>query len=219
MTCLFYFYYSDTHICYQIQRQEQKEADDNVRHQLDQELDSIRSLLLRPDPVSESLVRSSDGLNTGKAEEKDQEYDQFIRELVFDKRARPKDRLKTEEELALEEKEKLEKEERRRIRRMNGEDEASSSEDEGRSRKRKRPRGGDDLEDDFMLDGNGGLGAGLGGDEDEDSEGEDEESDETQMSLRVFRDEEAEPGGKQSPGHLREREEEQRTSSERIDCA
>ena len=173
---MFYFYYSDTHICYQIQRQEQKEADDNVRHQLDQELDSIRSLLLRPDPVSESLVRSSDGLNTGKAAEKDQEYDQFIRELVFDKRARPKDRLKTEEELALEEKEKLEKEERRRIRRMNGEDDASSSEDEGRSRKRKRPRGGDDLEDDFMLDGNGGLGAGLGGDEDEDSEEEDEES-------------------------------------------
>lgn len=166
----------------QIQRQEQKAADDDVRHQLDQELDSIRSLLLKPDPVSESLVKSSDGLNTGKAAEKDQEYDQFIRELVFDKRARPKDRLKTEEEIALEEKQKLEKEERRRIRRMKGEEGASSSEDEGRSRKRKRARGGDDLEDDFMLEEDaGGLGAGL--EEEESEEEEEEESEEGESDV------------------------------------
>ncbi|KZV76010.1 Nop14-like protein [Peniophora sp. CONT] len=163
---------------HKIQRQEQKLADDDVRHQLDQELDSIRSLLLKPDPVSESLVKSNDGLNTGKAAEKDQEYDQFIRELVFDKRARPKDRLKTEEELALEEKQKLEKEERRRIRRMNGQEDGSSSEDEGRSRKRKRARGGDDLEDDFMVEDEGGLGAGLEGEEGSEEEEDEEESEE-----------------------------------------
>lgn len=122
-------------------------------------------------------------MSTGKAAEKDQEYDQFIRELVFDKRARPKDRLKTEEELALEEKQKLEREERRRRRRMNGEDDASSSsEDEGRSRKRKREkekeRGGDDLEDDFMLEVGGGLGAGL----EEEEESGLEESDKQETS-------------------------------------
>ncbi|VDB97100.1 unnamed protein product [Peniophora sp. CBMAI 1063] len=189
---------------HKIQRQEQKDADDNVRHQLDQELDSIRSLLLKPDPVSESLVKSSDGLNTGKAAEKDQEYDQFIRELVFDKRARPKDRLKTEEELALEEKQKLEKEERRRIRRMNGEDDASgSSEDEGWSRKRKRERereredrGGDDLEDDFMLEVDGGLGAGL------EEESGLEESDEQESSEGGL-DEDAGSGGGAVSGRRR----------------
>ena len=37
-----------------------------------------------------------------KMDEKDQEYDQFVRELAFEKRAKPKDRTKTEEEIALE---------------------------------------------------------------------------------------------------------------------
>lgn len=83
-----------------------------------------------------------------KAEDK--EYDQVVRELAFEKRAKPKDRTKTEDELAKEEKEALEKAERQRIRRMNGDEEESGSDEEGGSRKRKRQRGGDDLEDDFM---------------------------------------------------------------------
>jgi nucleolar protein 14 len=96
-------------------------------------------------------------------EDPDQQYDQFVRELVFDQRSKPKDRTKTEEELALEAKIALEKAERQRIRRMNGEDDAESTGEEGRPVKRRRLIGGDDLEDDFDNDADDwdGLGRGL----------------------------------------------------------
>lgn len=135
-------------------------------------------------------------------DEKDQEYDQFVRELVFEKRAKPKDRTKTEEELALEEKEALEKAERKRIRRMNGED--WDSDDEagpgGKAKGEQKERGGDDLEDDFMEENpyDGGLGAGLGdvdvrqvgSDADEDGSEDDEED-----GSGGEEDDEDEPGG------------------------
>ena len=44
-----------------------------------------------------------------KQDEKYEEYDRIVRELAFEKRARPTDRTKSEEEIALEEKNKLEK--------------------------------------------------------------------------------------------------------------
>lgn len=168
----------------QMQRQMDKEKDENIRHELDQELDSIRSLLMAPDPLSAALERPTSAKGDVTSEGKqnhDLEYDQYVRELVFDKRAKPKDRTKTEEELAVKEKEALEKAEKKRLRRMRGEDEEESDED-GRG-KRKRARGGDDLEDDFMdEDGDlGGLGAGLGAGIDEDkggAEDDDEEADE-----------------------------------------
>jgi nucleolar protein 14 len=96
-------------------------------------------------------------------EDRDQQYDQFVRELVFDQRSKPKDRTKTEEELASEAKIALEKAERQRIKRMNGEDDAESSEEDGRPGKRRRLMGGDDLEDDFDddADDQDGLGRGL----------------------------------------------------------
>ncbi|KAH9977668.1 Nop14-like family-domain-containing protein [Lactifluus volemus] len=130
-------------------RQKQREEADDIRYQLDQELDTIRGLLSGPDPLSESLEQKLSSQAVGAAgEDRDQQYDQFVRELIFDQRSKPKDRAKTDEELALEAKCALEKAERRRIRRMNGEDDAII--------------GGDDLEDDFNdandLDG---LGGGL----------------------------------------------------------
>lgn len=80
----------------------------------------------------------------------------FVRELAMEKRAQPKDRTKTEEEIALEEREALIVAEKRRLRRMMGEKE--DSDDEGRQ----RDRGADDLGDDFILDEEAiGLGAGL----------------------------------------------------------
>ena len=183
-------------------RQNQQEEDENLRHELDQELDSIRSLLFAADttllPVEST--KSSEPKPTDDAPMKptspdqDQEYDQFVRELAFEARAKPKDRSKTEEELALEEKEALEKAERQRIRRMNGEEDESDGEDGGKRKGKRRERGGDDLEDDFMEEeGWSGLGAGLGeadegsiegsiegsdDEDDEDEEDEEEESDE-----------------------------------------
>ncbi|KAI0797123.1 nucleolar protein 14 [Abortiporus biennis] len=200
-------------------RQTQQDMDEKLRHELDEEFDSIRSLLYAPTPaakiapeeilaelhkeptstsaatVTSSEVVLSKDSQPGK-ENEDQEYDQYVRELAFEARAKPKDRTKTEEELAKEEKEALEKAERRRIRRMNGEPDESDDEDSGGVKKgKKRDRGGDDLDDDFYEEDDewNGLGAGLGvagkevdkglakGDEgsdvedDEEDEGSDEE--------------------------------------------
>jgi nucleolar protein 14 len=120
-----------------------------------------------------------------------------VRELVFDQRSKPKDRTKTEEELALEAKTALEKAERRRIRRMNGEDDAESSE-EGRPAKRRRSIGGDDLEDDFNdVDDWNGLGGGLKSSLDDASEegsSVDDSSDEDSSASEYGgRDEDPEP--------------------------
>lgn len=154
-------------------RQKQRDEADDIRHQLDQELDTIRGLLSGPDPLSESLEKKlgSQSFDTA-GDDRDQQYDQFVRELVFDQRSKPKDRTKTEEELALEAKNALEKAERQRIRRMNGESDAESSEEESRPAKRRRMTGGDDLEDDFGSSGEwDGLGGGLKPNLDNASEG------------------------------------------------
>ncbi|KAF8638535.1 hypothetical protein AX17_002078 [Amanita inopinata Kibby_2008] len=164
-------------------RQMEREKGDNIRLKLDQDFDSLRHLLYSAVPSVDDAtsvgqaVAQQRGLES-KAEaailattvedqlivaSQDKDYDHHVQELAFDKRSKPKDRTKTEEELALEEKEALEKAEHRRRKRMLGLDE-SDSEDEGKEKKR-RKRGGDDLEDDFESEGDvwGGLGAGLEG--------------------------------------------------------
>ncbi|KAK7696178.1 hypothetical protein QCA50_000829 [Cerrena zonata] len=175
---------------YKFMRQNQQEEDENLRHELDNELDSIRSLLFAPDttllPVESAATSepktSIDALVKAPHPDEDQEYDQFVRELAFEARAKPKNRTKTEEELALEEKEMLEKAEKQRIRRMNGEEdeEDDNGDGDGKRKGKRKGRGGDDLEDDFMdEDANwSGLGAGLGGAGDADVEGSIEGSDE-----------------------------------------
>lgn len=179
----------------------EKEEDENTRFQLDEEFNSIRGLLF--DGAGPSTT-GSNSVPLGRArplptqdspmvQQGDQEYDQFVRELAFDKRAKPKDRTKTEEELALEEKEALEKAERARVRRMMGiEDESEDDEERQRSRKRKRERGGDDLEDDFIGEDDEnvftGIGAGLVGekeDEDEDVSGFDSDEHATNSSGEI----------------------------------
>ena len=147
------------------------------------DFDSLRDLIYAPDPSSTgansiplgSGSRSEPALPQLAPEPQDTDYDQHVRELVYDKRAKPKDRTKTEEELALEEKEALEKAELRRRKRMLGLDE-SESDDEGMSR-RKRKRGVDDLEDDFEDTEWNGLGAGLGEDGDVRVGSDDDEED------------------------------------------
>lgn len=125
--------------------------------------------------------------------DEDKDYDVNVKELVLDKRAKPKDRTKTEEELALEAKEALEKAERRRVRRMNGEDGDSSDDDAPSRKKEKRSVGADDLEDDFQQEDGadwGGLGDGLASgrksertaDEDEEDEGDEDEDDDGSFS-------------------------------------
>lgn len=152
----------------------ERDQEDNVRHELDNQFAALRELIYAPDPSSSGSNSIPLGVRdkpSKPATETDpvaaklvsgDDYDQHVRELAYDQRAKPKDRTKTEEELALEAKEALEKAERRRRRRMLGLDE-SEDEDEVDTRKGKRKRGGDDLDDDYneISEGFNGLGAGL----------------------------------------------------------
>ena len=157
----------------QLRRQTERDQDDNIRHELDNQFSALQELIYAPDPsssgsnsiplgtreaVSRSLTNPDPVLSAIVNDDGD--YDQHVRELAFDKRSKPKDRTKTEEELALEEKEALEKAERRRQRRMLGQNESDSEEGVVKG---KRKRGADDLDDDFD-EGPGdwdGLGTGL----------------------------------------------------------
>lgn len=210
----------------QAQRQLEREQDDNTRHQLDQEFNDIRSLLLSGGQDSAKDV--FDKINL----EKEAQYDQSVRELALDRRAQPKDRTKTEDELAQEAKEALEKAERRRLKRMRGEpDDDDSSEEEGAARGGKREKsrgeaGGDDLEDDFDLgedeDDWAGLGAGIGAKRDagesdgEDSEEDSEEDDEEGSEEESDEDEDgdAEFSGEEEDGSESDGEEEEEDESE-----
>lgn len=172
------YYHSLITMMWQLRRQMEREQEENLRHQLDQDFDALRLLLYAPDPSStgsnsvplgrirEVTTKADATTDAPQAGNDEQDYDTHVRELAFDKRAQPKDRTKTEEELALEAKEALEKAERKRRRRMLGEDEVVESDEEGgRGRaknKRKREKGPDDLDDDFNDDELGGLGIGLG---------------------------------------------------------
>ncbi|KAG2149303.1 nucleolar protein 14 [Suillus clintonianus] len=196
-------------------RQLEKVQEESMRHQLDEDFDSLRSLLFAPgaqttDNNAASLGSSGDLPAIPSTDIDEQmDYDRQVRELAFDQRAKPKDRTKTEDELALEEKENLEKAERQRRRRMLGDD-GEDSDDGGRNHgKRKRERGGDDLEDDFAGDESlGGIGLGLGGingqavaeDESEEEEDDDEGVDGDEESDNDDENSEAEDGSEPSFG-------------------
>ena len=59
----------------------------------------------------------------------DKEYDARVRQMLFDQRAKPTERTKTEEEIAKENAERLKELEEKRMRRMKGEPESESEED------------------------------------------------------------------------------------------
>ncbi|KAG1759400.1 nucleolar protein 14 [Suillus occidentalis] len=195
-------------------RQLEKVQEESMRHQLDDDFDSLRSLLFAPDaqPTDSNVAALGGSGNQPDIPSVDideqMDYDRQVRELAFDQRAQPKDRTKTEEELALEEKEALEKAERQRRRRMLGDD-GEDSDDGGKNHgKRKRERGGDDLEDDFLGDELwGGIGSGLGevgindqavaegdSEEEDEDEGVDEDVDEDEETDNEDENSEAEEG-------------------------
>lgn len=187
---------------HKLERQNAKQEDDELRENLDDELDDIRGLLetkpaRRPLPSQNALFKRNENENPrdkiDEALDDYSDYDKAIRDLANDQRAQATDRTKTEEELALEEKEKLEKAERARKRRMEGldsedEDEGSKKKKSHKKRKSEAPQG-DDLEDDYleeMEEDAAKLGRGLtlediqNGfvDDDDEEDGEEEEDDE-----------------------------------------
>lgn len=134
----------------------ERQQDNNVRIELDEDYQNIRALLMQDAGIWPSETRTTSGEDssapTRNSETRSEEimYDQHVRELALDRRAKPRDRTKTEEELALEAKEALEKAEKKRLRRMLGDDSDGGSDDN--APKRRNRRGGDDLEDDFRDD-------------------------------------------------------------------
>ena len=126
------------------ERQRINEENEDLRRQLNSNFEDIRSVLLDASNEHKRQLRSEQG------EQKKDDYDLFVRELAYERKAKPTDRLKTEEEIAKEEVERLEKLEHQRLRRMQGL--PSDSEDEYDGQKSDAAAGGDDLEVNYVLD-------------------------------------------------------------------
>lgn len=124
------------------ERQKAKEDDDDLRAELDGGLAEIYDLIRGRKPAASQLP-SEDAppiqmnpdraalLNGKDRAQADREYDERLRQMTFDKRSRPADRTKTEEEKAQEEAERLKNLEANRLRRMLGEHESDSEADQG----------------------------------------------------------------------------------------
>ncbi|XP_028658093.2 nucleolar protein 14 [Erpetoichthys calabaricus] len=117
------------------ERQTQKEESEILTEKLDSEWKSIQSLVSRRN-LNAALKKDE--------KSKPDEYDMMVRELGFEMKAKPSDRMKSEEELAREERERLEKLESDRLRRMQGDFEESSA-------KKRVHFSADDLNDGFIL--------------------------------------------------------------------
>ncbi|OCT99271.1 nucleolar protein 14 isoform X2 [Xenopus laevis] len=119
------------------ERQSQKEKSVELTEKLDNDWKAIQGLLSHKTPKSE---RKTEG-----EKPKPDHYDKIVRELGFEMKAQPTDRMKSEEELAKEEQERLQKLEAERLRRMRGVDENQKS-------KKAKHISADDLMDGFILD-------------------------------------------------------------------
>ena len=180
---------------HKMERQQQKEDDDTMRENIDAELDDIKGLLFQApslDIGNQESDKQEDDTNTNTNYKGDQggneTYDQFVRQLAFDKRAKPTDRLKSDIELALEAKEELERKEKSRQLRMRGEDDSQLHVPSGgykarrqrmREEEKEEEMEEDDDEDEQLENAETfGVGKGLGeGEEDDNDEDNDEESD------------------------------------------
>lgn len=118
------------------ERQNAKDDDEDLREELDKEMSSIHELLQgiprRPAPAAAAAVAGMNpdraALLTGAEKIKlDKEYDLQFRRLQHDKRSKPTERTKTDEEKAEEANRNLRDNEAKRLRRMQG---VPESEDE-----------------------------------------------------------------------------------------
>ncbi|XP_058402598.1 nucleolar protein 14 [Diceros bicornis minor] len=119
------------------ERQAQREDALELTERLDQDWKEIQTLLAHKMPKSENRDK--------KEKPKPDAYDMMVRELGFEMKAQPSNRMKTEEELAKEEQERLLRLEAERLRRMLGKDEDENT-------RRPKHMSADDLSDGFILD-------------------------------------------------------------------
>ncbi|XP_041314119.1 nucleolar protein 14 [Pyrgilauda ruficollis] len=120
------------------ERQTRRESALELTEKLDKDWKEIQTLIAHKTPKSERKDKEAE-------KPKPDEYDMIVRELGFEMKAKPSERLKTEEELAKEEQARLQKLEADRLRRMRGIDEEAN-------KKRPSHMSADDLADGFILD-------------------------------------------------------------------
>uniref|UniRef100_UPI0037E97761 nucleolar protein 14 n=1 Tax=Semicossyphus pulcher TaxID=241346 RepID=UPI0037E97761 len=120
------------------ERQVQKEEAQELTEKLDQEWKSIQALMVKKTPKGESADKPEE-------KPKPEEYDMMVRELGFEMKAQPSEKMKTPEELAREAREKLQKLESDRLRRMMGEEVGDGAQSQIHI-------SADDLNDGFILD-------------------------------------------------------------------
>ncbi|NXD75871.1 NOP14 protein, partial [Halcyon senegalensis] len=120
------------------ERQTLRESALELTEKLDNDWKEIQTLIAHKTPKAE---RKDKELEKPKPDE----YDMIVRELGFEMKAKPSERMKTEEELAKEEQARLQKLEADRLRRMRGIEEEAN---------KKKPShiSADDLADGFILD-------------------------------------------------------------------
>ncbi|KAG9354144.1 hypothetical protein JZ751_012268 [Albula glossodonta] len=119
------------------ERQNQKEEAQELTEKLDQDWKAIQGLLSKKLPKAEA--------KEDEQKPKLEEYDMMVRELGFEMKAQPSEKLKSPEEVAKEEQERLQKLEADRLRRMQGDVEESEN-------KKHVHWSADDLNDGFILD-------------------------------------------------------------------
>ncbi|GCC20921.1 nucleolar protein 14 [Chiloscyllium punctatum] len=117
------------------ERQVQRDKAQELTEKLDKDWKEVHSLLAHKAPKKE---REEEKPKAG-------DYDIIVRELFFDMKAQPSNRLKTKEELAKEEQERLQKLEAERIRRMRGEFVQKGN-------NKSQHMSADDLHDGFILE-------------------------------------------------------------------
>ncbi|CAL8317522.1 unnamed protein product [Lota lota] len=157
------------------ERQVQKEETFELTEKLDKDWKSIQTLLANKTPKAQREDPQQD-------KPKLDEYDVMVRELGFEMKAQPSEKLKTPEELAREERQRLQRLEADRLRRMRG--------DVGESAPKAPVHlSADDLNDGFILDKDdktalaykdgkwlSGEGEDAGDEGDDEGEGEEDES-------------------------------------------
>ncbi|XP_061555087.1 nucleolar protein 14 [Phycodurus eques] len=116
----------------------QKEEAQELTEKLDQDWKSIQALMVPKKPKAQRV-------ETPQAKPKLEEYDKMVRELGFEMKAQPSEKMKTPEELAREEREKLQKLEADRLRRMMGDEEVEGVPSRSHV-------SADDINDGFILD-------------------------------------------------------------------
>lgn len=148
------------------ERQQAKEDDDDVRAEVDKELPDLVALLRgTPRPSMPKRTTDPNGLmnpdraallNGNEIPQADKDYDERLRQMVFDQRSKPTERTLTEEEIVQLQAKRLRDLEEQRLRRMKGEQDDSSGEVEEREQDL---QGDEDMNPD--EDNTFGLGSGI----------------------------------------------------------